>query len=349
MTSEKTEKPTERKLRDARKNGQYAKSRLLAAAVITCLPLSIIFHGTEFSAVTHFASELFVNPTYDLRSALMSAVLLLAHLSLPVLLMAWLMALIVSLAQAGIEWNVSHATPNFSRLDPSAGLKRLFSTGPLKEIGKGLVVVGSVYIIGAPYFRELIASSPRLIETPGNVGIFAALGALQPVLFKAAFAIVLFGGIDYGLARRKHILDLMMSREEVKREHKNSEGDPHHKAKRKQLHQQISAGGPARGVHKATVVVVNPTHIAIALRYVEDECDAPYIVAKGTEEDALKIRKEAQFRDIPIVRDIPFARTLINYDVGEEVPEELYQAAAAVLKVALEENTAPKSLPESQS
>ena len=86
----------------------------------------------------------------------------------------------------------------------------------------------------------------------------------------------------------------------------------------------------------ATAVVVNPTHIAVAIRYAEDECEAPYIVARGREEDALKIRREAESLGIPIVRDIPLARTLVHYDVGEEVPEELYQAAAAILKVALE-------------
>ena len=127
-----------------------------------------------------------------------------------------------------------------------------------------------------------------------------------------------------------------MSQDDLKQEHNNQEGDPHHKAKRKQLHQQISAGGAARGVQKATAVVVNPTHIAIAIRYDESECDAPYIVAKDREEDALKIRKQASELEIPIVKDIPLARTLVNYDVGEEVPEELYQAAAAVLKFAME-------------
>jgi type III secretion protein U len=87
--------------------------------------------------------------------------------------------------------------------------------------------------------------------------------------------------------------------------------------------------------------VVNPTHIAVALRYEESECEAPYIVAKGREEDALKLRKQAEELKIPIVRDIPLARSLVHYDVGEEVPEELYKAAAAVLKVALESKDRP--------
>jgi type III secretion protein U len=165
----------------------------------------------------------------------------------------------------------------------------------------------------------------------------ALLSLLQPLVIKAAVVLVVLGVGDWMLAKRRHVKDLMMSHQEVKQEHKNSEGDPHHKSKRKSLHKQLANGGRARGVQKATAVVVNPTHIAVALRYAEDECDAPYIVAKAREEDALKLRQEAAALGIPVVRDIPLARSLIHYDVGEEVPEELYQAAAAILKVALEE------------
>ncbi|MBS1150521.1 MAG: flagellar biosynthesis protein FlhB, partial [Myxococcaceae bacterium] len=102
------------------------------------------------------------------------------------------------------------------------------------------------------------------------------------------------------------------------------------------------AGGAARGVHKATAVVVNPTHIAVALRYDEAECDAPYIVAKGQEADALNLKRAAKDLGIPVVRNIPLARSLVQFDVGEEVPEELYQAAAALLKVALEKKDRPE-------
>ena len=134
----------------------------------------------------------------------------------------------------------------------------------------------------------------------------------------------------------------------LKQEHKDSEGDPHHKAARKSLHRQAALGGPARGVHKASAVVVNPTHIAVALRYDEAEADAPYIVAKAREEDALRLRREARRLGIPVLKDIPLARALIHYDVGEEVPEELYRAAAAILKVSLQMRDADTS-PGSQT
>jgi type III secretion protein U len=159
---------------------------------------------------------------------------------------------------------------------------------------------------------------------------------LVPLAIRLAWVLLALGVADYALARRRHLKDLMMTREEVKREYKESEGDPHHKAQRKALHRQFAQGGAARGVQKATAVIVNPTHIAVALRYDNKECEAPYLVAKGCEADALALRREAQRRGIPVVRDVPLARSLIHYDIGEQIPEELYQAAAVVLRVAME-------------
>ncbi len=166
------------------------------------------------------------------------------------------------------------------------------------------------------------------------------MGRLSALAGRLAWVLLLLGVADYALARRRHLKDLMMTREETRREYKESEGDPHHKAQRKALHRQFTQGGAARGVQKATAVVVNPTHLAVALRYDGQECEAPYLVAKGREEDALALRREARRLGIPVIRDVPLARSLIHYDVGEPIPEELYQAAAAVLRVAMEQREA---------
>jgi type III secretion protein U len=164
----------------------------------------------------------------------------------------------------------------------------------------------------------------------------ALLLGLGPTLLQAAAALLALGLGDLALARRRHLRSLRMSREELRREQRSAEGDPHAKGQRRARHRALASGGPARGVPAATVVVVNPTHLAVALRFVEAECDAPYIVARGHGEDALKLKREAAARHIPVVKDVPLARALVQYEPGEEVPEELYQAAAAVLKVALE-------------
>ena len=131
----------------------------------------------------------------------------------------------------------------------------------------------------------------------------------------------------------------MMTKEEVRREHKSQEGDPHHKAKRQALHRALGSGGAARGVATASCVVVNPTHIAVALRYDERECDSPYIVAAARDQAALQIRAEARRLSIPVVKNVPLARALVLQDVGTAVSEELFEATAAVLAIAARQSS----------
>jgi type III secretion protein U len=127
-----------------------------------------------------------------------------------------------------------------------------------------------------------------------------------------------------------------MSREEVRREHREQEGDPRHRAHRRAAHRQLLSSGRARGVKAASVVVVNPVHIAVGLRWAPEECDAPYLVARGRGAAAGAMRAEALGAGIPVVRDVALAQGLVQFDVGEEVPEELYRAAAVVLQHALD-------------
>ena len=336
MSGEKTEKPSEHKLREARKQGQIAKSRLLTASVVTFGGL-MGFSATDVApTLKGWATQLLSVPSLSPTEALSQAVIVLATVTAPALLGAFVAAFAVSVASAGLQVNAGHVAPQLERVDPFKGAKKLLSLQQALELGKGLLVAAVVAWLVWSGARDAAAQIVASLSRGGELAMAVVLGSLEPVLTRGVVVLLALGAADYALARRKHVKDLMMSREDQKQEHKSQEGDPHHKAKRKQLHQQISAGGAARGVQKATAVVVNPTHIAIAIRYDESECDAPYIVAKGREEDALKIRKQAGELEIPIVKDIPLARTLVNYDVGEEVPEELYQAAAAVLKFAME-------------
>jgi type III secretion protein U len=209
--------------------------------------------------------------------------------------------------------------------------------------------------MGALMWRAVQQAGPLLFKAISHDAVSAfrvLLALLWPALLKTSAILLVFGLGDYALARWQHTKDLMMTFEEVKQEHKNSEGDPHTKGQRKHLMKQLAQGGPARGVQTATTIVVNPTHIAVALRYDESECEAPYIVAKGREEVALSLRQTAKDLGIPVVRDVPLARALIHYDVGEAIPPELYQAAAAVLRVAFDsvqrENRGSEPTPNSQ-
>jgi type III secretion protein U len=335
--SEKTHEPSAKKLKEAREKGQVVCSRLFSASAVTLGGLVGTFAfleqtTTRLQSLTRAALSLTgTSPT----EALVDSGHVLALATAPCLLGAFAGALGSQLVTAGLQVNAEVVTPKLERLDVVEGVKKLFSLKQLIEIAKGLLVT---VIIGLVLWRSAVELAPqvlRLPALPGEVAFPAALALWRPVVTKAAVLLVALGVGDLALARRRHRKDLMMSREDLKQEHKNAEGDPHQKSKQKSMRKQLANGGAARGVQKATAVVVNPTHLAIALRYDETECDAPYIVAKGQGADALKIRTDAQALDIPVVRDVPLARTLIHSDVGEAIPEELYQAAAAVLAAAL--------------
>jgi len=332
--SGKTEQPSARRLREARRKGQIPRSRLLSSSGVTLAALLgvVAVAPRAFRELQEWTSRLLLvqEPTGALREAGGWMV----SWAGPPLMAAWVASLGLSVAVSGLELNTAHVLPKLERIHPGEGLKKLFSVRPLIELGKAL---GVAAVMTWLVWREAVDAGPDVLRTvwrEGAGGMVHILGRLGALSLRLAWVLGVLGVGDYVLARRRHVKDLMMTREEVKREHKDSEGDPHHKGQRRAAHRQLAAGGSARGVKAASVVVVNPTHLAVALRYDRDECEAPYLVGKGREADALVLRREAERLGIPVVRDVPLARSLVHYDVGEEVPEELYQAAAAVLRVA---------------
>ncbi len=346
--SEKTEQPSAKRLRDARRKGQIPRSRLLSSSAVTLGGLLgfTAFAPEGFERLKAWTAHLLLNQ--EATGVWEEGLGLLARMSAPALGGALLGSLLVSVAMVGLELNTEHVMPKLERLSPIDGFKRLFSVRSLVEVGKALLVVAVVGVLVWSEVEEVGPDALRVAWLDGALGLPGLVGRLAPLVRRLACVLLVLGMADYALARSRHIKDLMMSREEVKREYKESEGDPHHKAQRKAQHRQLSQGGAARGVQKATAVVVNPTHIAVALRYDTEECDAPYLVAKGQEEDALALRREARRLGIPVLRDVPLARSLIHYDIGEPIPEELYQAAAAVLRVAMEARD-PDCSPRRQS
>lgn len=340
--SEKTEQPTPKKLREAREKGQVARSRPFSGALVLVgggvgMAVGLAGGGPRLVA---WAKAAFSPGTLDRSGALAQAGIIAAWLLIPPLAGALLAALAGGIVSAGFQLHLPIVAPKLERLNPAEGFKRLFSLRSVVEALKAFVIlVVLAAVVGGGVWSALsdVLASAKLEP----VGAFTILReVLVRVAWRAALALLVLGGGDFLWAKWKHRQDLMMTREEVKQEYKDSEGDPRHKAERKSLHRQLATAGRARGVQKASAVVINPTHIAVALRYDEKECDAPYLVAKGRDRAAQAIRNQAQRLGIPVVQDIPLARSLVQFDVGEEIPEELYQAAAAVLKVALESQAA---------
>lgn len=341
--SEKTEQPTPQRLEQARKKGQVARSRLFSASAVLAGGLFGLGSSWEQSTslLLGWTRSLLSQPTADAPSQLLfQGVQLLTRMAVPPLGGAMLGAAAVSLLSVGFRFEPGLVAPKFERISPAAGFKRLFGAQQWIEAIKGLVLVIAFAALVFAAVKGSAAGWLRAAARGGAIPLSVELLELVSLLERCAVVLAVLGSVDFLWARRRHLMELRMTKQEVKQEHKNSEGDPQHKAKRRALHRQLAQGGPARGLKSATVLVVNPTHVAVALRFDETECAAPYLVAKGREADALELRRQAGLAGVPIIRNVPLARTLVQFELGEEIPEELYEAAAVVLRLVSERNQA---------
>jgi type III secretion protein U len=343
--SEKTEQPTHRRLERARREGEVARSRVASSAAVVAA--GGVALGWTAPAAWHelqvLLQRMLEEPGLTSEPALGSSLRVLARFVLPVALAGALAALLAGLALGGGRFEASVLQPRWERVSPSAGFGRLWTARRLIEPLLALGIALLLALLAWSGFEDQAGRWFRAVRLPGGSAALAALTPVAQLLETALWWLLAVGVLEALWARWRHAQSLRMTREEVRREHQQAEGDPRHKAHRRSAHRQLASGGPARGVHSATAVVVNPTHIAVALRYAPDELEAPYVVGKGREADALVLRAEAKRLGIPIVKDIPLARSLVHLDLGEGIPEELYRAAAAVLATAAQ--SSPVNLP----
>lgn len=331
MSGARTEQPTPRRLREARKRGEVARSRELAgAAAFVSGVTAIALWGPEAASMlaallraTLLGAAAPEDPGRWVRPALWS----LARAGAPLLLAPAIASATAGLLQSGFTFSFEPLRPRLDRLDPLAGLRRLVASAPFASVGLALVKAAALGLILATWLSEhapALAQLPRL--EPRALWRAVPIGGLAGRL---ALTVLAFGAVDLALARRRHRKALRMTRDEVRRESREDEGDPQHRAERRRLHRDLLEAGP---ISTATVVVVNPTHVAVALRHRRGEEEAPRLLAKGTGAAAARIRSAARRAGVPIVRDVALARAAARLvDVGEELPEQLYEAAAAVL------------------
>lgn len=333
--SSKNEQPTSRRLEEAKRRGQFPRSPMLNAAVAIGGATWVAIIGGEswVKRLASWSAQLWSEPEVTVTSAMQQGLLIFAGPAVALSLAAAVPVALVGFFTTRGFFNPDHLLPKLENLDPTRAFRRLASSGHWLGLAKGIVASALVL-----YF-VWTGGTDLLRYSLGNASAAVTLGALSAGLAGAVQTLLVLGLVlgaaDFALELRRHRQGLMMSRDEVRREHRQAEGDPHLKARRQSRHRQLLAGGTKQGVRQANVVVVNPTHIAVALRYDDQECEAPYLVAKGRDDHALAIRAEAKAAGIAIIRDVPLARSLIHFELGEEIPEELYQAAAAVLKEAL--------------
>jgi flagellar biosynthesis protein FlhB len=336
VSGERTEKPTPRRLREARRRGEVAASR-----DVTSLGALVAGGAAAVLALRYVAGEI----ARHLRAGLESAVVggnvagaaaavagasaLLVSVLAPVALAAAGGALAAGLLQTRFLVAPAAAAFRAERLDPARNLRRLASMDQALTIVLALAKAAVALAVAWPPAR---AALPSLAALPGiDVGALprAVAAFLSPIALRLVGVAAAFAALDLAVVRLRHARALRMTRDEVRREHRQDEGDPVHKAERRRRHKAL-VDAPAVG--RATCVVVNPTHLAVALLHVRGSDAAPLVLAKGAGAEAARIRATARRAGVPVVRDVRLARALWRLaEVGDEIPVELYDAAAAVL------------------
>ncbi len=336
---EKTEEPTQKRLDDARKKGQVWKSKDMSGVAVFLVGLGAlrIMAPTvrfELNKMTTFAFDKLSHP-HELERAtfeiLIMAVTSVLIITAPIVLACGIVGGLVEFLQVGPLFSAEAVMPKLDKLNFIAGLKNMFSKKQLVELLKSSF---KIFVTGYVVYGVVRDALPMVSQTVTR-DVETILSVLQELIERVAIRVslifLMFAVFDLWFQRRTYMKQMMMSKEEVKREYKESEGDPHHKAARRQMHHEILESAQMSAVKGADVVVTNPDHVAVALKYNRDEDQAPRIICKGIDARAQAIKDLAKDGDVPMLRNVPLAHALLRVEVGEEIPEELYDAVAEVL------------------
>ena len=335
---DKTEEPTAKKRADAKKKGQVGRSTDMTAAFVLLMGFFVIKMLWEsiYTKIATYTTYVFshLNQPVDTESVIrifIGIVELLAQTALPIMIGVMFIGLAINFYQVGLNFNTEAIEFKLDKLNPINGFGRIFSKRSLMELAKSLMKIA---IIGFFLYDFLV---DHLMEMPQFIyfDLTTSLAQISDIIFKMAFEVIgvimIVGFLDYAYQKWQTTQYLKMSKQEVKDEMKQSEGDPQIKGKIKQKQRQMAMSRMMQEVPKADVIVTNPTHFAVALKY-DKGMVAPQIVAKGQDLVAQRIKEIARESKVPIVENKPLARALYaTVEVGDIVPAELYQAVAEVL------------------
>jgi len=343
MSDEKNEEPTDKKIEDAKKKGQIAVSRDLArlATLVVVAEIAFATAGLWRGAISELMTAGIGAVGQDfataMRNQLMSALILLAVVFFAFFVICPVVALAAHWGQFGVLIATEALEPKFDKLNPVNGLKQIISKKKLVEMLTTVLKSVLIGLLSYSLIRGQLANIVSLAGgTPGDV-YQAFVTLLQSIFHVIVVVCLILGAIDFAVQKYFHKKELMMDKEEIKREHKESEGDPMVKGQRKQLARQWANEAPAARTERANAVVVNPTHFAVAMFYDAGEPMLPMVVAKGRDDVAQAMIRRAHECGIPVIRHVWLARTL--YATGREdtaVPRASYQAVAHVYAVVHE-------------
>ncbi|MBB6452908.1 flagellar biosynthetic protein FlhB [Salirhabdus euzebyi] len=340
FSGEKTEKATTKKRQDSRKKGQVAKSQDVNTAIL----LFIMF--MFFIFIGGFMQEIFMGLYektfveyihWDLTEENVEKVLLESTIEItkaiaPVMAVAVIAGFAANYLQIGFLFTTEPLKFDLKKMDPIKGAKKIFSVRAIVELFKSLL---KITVIGAVTFAVLWINKDEMMmlslkDVGHSLSFFAQITVTMGIA--ASIALLCISVIDYVYQKYDYEKNIRMSKQDIRDEHKNIEGDPLIKSKIKEKQRQMAMRRMMNDVPKADVVITNPTHYSIAIRYSEDKYEAPYVVAKGVDYVAFKIREIAKHHEVMIVENRTLARSLYDkVEIGEIIPEDFYQAVAEVL------------------
>lgn len=337
---DKTEEPTAKKKREARKSGNIPKSAEVSTAVtlISMLVIIVTLSDFIFEELRRFLIA-YLNYGFKFEMNDRNLYLLLedvgntfAKTFLPIGGIILSLGIIATLVQTKFLVTTEPLKPKLSKLNPISGFKNMFSAKSIVQLIKSIVIIAILFFVGNSYLEENL----RGILTSTSVHYSAlfptVVELISGLLKKIVMIMVVIAAIDYGYQRYSNNKSLKMTKEEVKEEFKQAEGNPQIKGKIKQKQREMAQQRMMSSVPKATVIVTNPTHISIALKYEKGVDESPIVVAKGADLIAFKIREIAKEHDIPIIENKPLARLMYKeVEIDQEIPESMYQAVAEVL------------------
>ncbi len=347
---DKTEEPSQKKLDDARKQGNVWKSRDLSG--VGALAVSMMVVGatwgnfeTRIRELFLFAVDHIAHPddltlaTQQLLVLSLQAVLLTC---IPIAFSAAITGGLLEFLQVGALLAIDAVMPKLDKLNPITGLMNLVGKKQLVELLKSMFKLSVTGYVVYGVVHDSMKLVVATIHGDAMITMMVMGELVSRIVKRVVMLFVGFAIFDVWWQHKSYMKDQMMSKDDVKKEYKESEGDPHHKAKRKELAHELLESAQMDSVKGADVIVTNPDHVAIALKYDKASDGAPRIIAKGIELRAEGIRELARKYDVPMLRNVPLAHALLRIEVNQEVPEELYDAVAEVLNFVYQlKNPAP--------
>jgi flagellar biosynthetic protein FlhB len=339
-TDEKTEKPTPKKREETRKKGEVAKSRELSSVAVLFSGLFImgIFGSFMISKIYEMMERIFSNPTINdltiqgviefVQNLIITFIIIIG----PLLAAVFIGAVLSNIMQVGFILSGELIKPKLSKLNPFKGLKRLVSMQSVMELAKSivkLIIIGTTAYLTITHEMDNVSMLGELEIGSVFKYIFATF---YTIFLRCSIAMVVLAAIDYGFQRWEFEKRIKMSKQEIKDEFKKTEGDPLVKSRIKTVQMEMARKRMMQAVPEADVVITNPTHFAVALKYDSFSMNAPKLVAKGAGEIAGRIKSLAAEHNVPIVENKPLAQSIYKLvEIGSEIPTDLYQAVAEVL------------------